>query len=598
MYIPSSFFGSQNACIVATATTLAGSGSITTGNFVSQSISWSYIQFENTANLGSNLSSFTASFNVLSGSTSQAKLLIVAGGGGGGDASINLCPSSPADTAAGGGGGGGVVYYNNFPISPGTYEICVGAGGGNKSTHNNGKNSHIKLPNNTTYTPFNSSYIIAYGGGAGGYVTQACGTSVSLTNQNPQSGGSGGGASRPYTFAEQAGASSNYNGLGGLNGANQGNSGGSCLNGIDGIQYNVQGAGGGGSAVSASNATFPTSNTLVTNGGDGLSFNVTGTSLTYAGGGGGAVLTGFPNTFYSGSNGSCTSGFGAGGRGGASYTGDPSTIATSGVVTIVWPICLYTASVPPPEPIVLPSIITGSLAIWNYWSTYTASATSWYDSSGNGNNATIYDVTDDIVETLDSLTIISQSVQFNRNKLAYSPYPINATPSSSYSIQFYGQLNSTSSKYALLDNGYSPNMNIVRAGVEDAGSNNYLVFAQGSNSFNQFFLPFTGSAIFSGSNLITVNVNAAAGVKTAELFLNTQSIASGSSTSSLNLPRDFNDGAGPNQFGASNLEKAGPGGALIPPVALFANVKSVAIYGKELTQSEIIQNYNALTSSI
>lgn len=340
MYIPATFFSTQGSCVIATTTSITGSGTITTGSFISGGFYWDYYKFENTANLTSVSSSFSASLNILSGSTGQAKLLIVAGGGAGGYAAGVPCPTTFASTAAGGGGAGGVVYYNQFPISSGSYEIVVGAGGGNAGGRS-GSNSYIKLTNDFVYTPFTSSFITANGGGLGGYVIRPddCGSGLPKSVSSPTTGGSGGGAARPAGFAAQAGAISNANGLGGLNDANQGTNGGGVFNSIDGIQYDTQGAGGGGSATSGSPANFtPNSNTLTSVGGDGLIFNLTGTSLTYAAGGGGAAGTGFPYTLKTSANGSGTSGFGNGGHADVANF-NAGTQATSGVVIIAIPRC-------------------------------------------------------------------------------------------------------------------------------------------------------------------------------------------------------------------------------------------------------------------
>jgi hypothetical protein len=341
MYIPTTNFSSQGSCISASVSYTSGNGSITSGSFVSQSITWSYIQFENTANLTSNSSSFIGALNITSGFTSQAKILLVGGGGSGGLGSLNVCPSSYANTAGGGGGGGGTVYIDTFALYSGSFEIRVGAGGGT-STGRDGIGSYIKLPNAADY-PIYGNEISAGGGGRGGYVTQACIPSISgipLSNAGANSGACGGGASRPEPFSQTFGG--NGGGVAGLTGGSQGFEGGDCLNSIQvpGSQFGVQGAGGGGSATAAANADFPSSNIYVTAGGAGKSFSITGTSLTYGGGGGGAALVGSPGkSFRTGANGSCTSGFGAGGRGGASYSGNPETQATSGVVIIIWPNC-------------------------------------------------------------------------------------------------------------------------------------------------------------------------------------------------------------------------------------------------------------------
>ena len=193
MYIPSSFFGSQNACITATTTTTSGTGSVTTGSFVSQSISWSYIQFENTLDpiTSSSLNlSFQAKLNMISGSTGRAKLLLVAGGGAGGYGACVLAPSACNSTAAGGGGGGGIVYYDNFPLSSGSYDISIGAGGGNplNSGIQGRQGGDTTFTYNIPYTPFTSSILTAKGGGKGGYNAD---TAVGGTTNTGGGGGGG-----------------------------------------------------------------------------------------------------------------------------------------------------------------------------------------------------------------------------------------------------------------------------------------------------------------------------------------------------------------------------------------------------------------------
>ena len=594
MYIPTANFSSQGSCVTASVSYVSGNGSITSGSFVSQSITWSYIQFANTANLTSNSSSFTASLNVLQGYSSQVKLLVVGAGGSGGLGSSNACPSSLAATAAGGGGGGGTVYIDTFALYSGSFEICVGAGGGT-STNRNGSNSYIKLPNGADY-PIYGNQIAAGGGGAGGRVTQACPPAISgipLTNAAASAGSSGGGASRPNPFAIQTGGSGGN--IGSLYGDSQGYKGGDCLNDpINNQQFEVQGAGGGGSAAAASNADFtPTSNTYITNGGAGKTFSITGTSLTYGGGGGGTVLRGFPNTFYYGTNGSCTSGYGAGGRGGVSYSGNPETQATSGVVIIAWPFC--TASVIPPSPVTTkPNILSGSiLTAWQWAPSYTASATTWSDSniynntaqfrSGNTNPAV-------------SMSVSSSSIVFNNNKMVYNTFPMTATPSSSFSLNVFGEFNSGSTYYPLfanansIDNGWD--FTLIRS-----GSTPYISYkttyspGPGQSTFLTIDTSLLDTNIFTGSNQLTINVNTNSTTKTGsiDVYLNGTLNASSISASYI---RTFTDGSGNNQFGISYSNSTSY-------ITLNnAKIKDTMIYNRVLTQAEILSNYNALTASL
>jgi hypothetical protein len=191
----------------------------------------------------------------------QVEVLVVAGGGGGGS------------RFGGGGGGGGVIYDSAYPVTPGTsYTITVGAGGApgpsNSTRGSNGGNSIFAT-------------LTASGGGGG-----------AAESQTANNGGSGGGGS----YA--SGAQTAGTGL-----AGQGFAGGA---GRDGPRIN----GGGGGAGSGGRSGSPQD----PNGGDGLSFGISGTTTWYGGGGGGA-----DNRIDSPGFGGPQAGFGGlggGGRGG------------------------------------------------------------------------------------------------------------------------------------------------------------------------------------------------------------------------------------------------------------------------------------------
>lgn len=352
MYIPTSFFSSQGACITASVSTIAGNGAITTGSFVSGGFYWKYYQFEMSSTQNSALTPFTASLNILSGSTSQAKILIVGGGGtsatvgGINDGSIRTWTVSQA----GGGGAGGVVYYNNFPLSSGSYEIGVAsATSGNQLCSNTntgalcgkvGKSSYIKLPNNSIYTPFNNSYLTAYGGGGGSpqggfYLVSPFRPFYKNFYIDGAVFASAGGASG-LDLANSPGNNSNTgaggSGLGGLNGANQGQNGGAWQGGDPGQGYTDGGGpGGGGAAAAGANLGSGTGNfAKVTNGGNGLTYNLTGTTITVSNGGGGYNSVYPPATGQRGSSNADTFGSGGNGNGG---TGN------GGLVIIAWPVC-------------------------------------------------------------------------------------------------------------------------------------------------------------------------------------------------------------------------------------------------------------------
>ena len=154
MYIPQGFFGTQGSCFKVTTSSINGDGLITTGSFVSGGVIFDYYQFEMLDSDTAGYTAFTASLNVLSGSTGQAKVLIVGGGGSSGRRQVFFTPQGSSisyqNDYPGGGGAGGVVYYNNFPISSGSYEIGVASAttGTTGASGSQGENSYIKLPNN------------------------------------------------------------------------------------------------------------------------------------------------------------------------------------------------------------------------------------------------------------------------------------------------------------------------------------------------------------------------------------------------------------------------------------------------------------------
>lgn len=98
---------------------------------------------------------------VVSAGTKTAEYLLVAGGGGGGS-------GTPTSAGHGGGGGGGVLS-GTLTLSPGTYTVTVGAGGGvtfpspGYSAGTPGQPSNIVAPGVVGFTS-----ITAIGGGGGG----------------------------------------------------------------------------------------------------------------------------------------------------------------------------------------------------------------------------------------------------------------------------------------------------------------------------------------------------------------------------------------------------------------------------------------------
>ena len=166
----------------------------------------------------------------------------------------------------GGGGAGGAVYVSSpVTISSGSYTVTVGQGG---AASTSGGNSTF-----LSYT--------GYGGGRGGNWINGAGVS----------GGCGGGGS-----GEGGAGASGTQGFGGGSGRSQ----------------NTCGGGGGGMGSAGGTP----------NGGNGLAYSITGTSIVYAGGGGGNGGGGLGGTGGGGNataNG--TNGLGGGGGGGGGTGG-------------------------------------------------------------------------------------------------------------------------------------------------------------------------------------------------------------------------------------------------------------------------------------
>lgn len=335
MYIPAIFNSQQDSCITASVSLLTGSGSVSSGSYVSGGFEWKWIQITNTHTItGKNMQYLTASLNIEAGRTNQAKLLLIGGGGGGG--STNCYAFGNCGNLAGGGGGaGGVVYYNNFPLYSGSYTLYVGSGG-HASDNADGytvDQDHtqqwsasvgqdtIFVNRGNIYTPFTSSQLTAYGGGAGAQWftiwSGGPGTQVRQDLITPDEGGSGGGAVRAAaSLVNEFGASSNGIDLGGLNGRDQGNSGGSSLDGTF-RPNNDAGCGGGGAGSNGVNVLNPgNNNDYATQGGSGSLFTIKGTAEYFAAGGGGCTNIG--GTVYTGSAAPGDGTLGSGGRGGYS----------------------------------------------------------------------------------------------------------------------------------------------------------------------------------------------------------------------------------------------------------------------------------------
>jgi hypothetical protein len=207
-------------------------------------------------------------------SSYPVEYLVVGGGGGGGN------------TMGGGGGAGGYRTGTIFVDVSRSYGITIGAGGGGAGTRfvraGNGGDSSIVAADS-------SLSVVSLGGGGG----------ASWQSPAALSGGSGGGAPNAVT------AGSGTSG--------QGNNGGNAPASIAG------GGGGGAGAAGTTGASGP--------GGVGLSSDISGATVFYAGGGGGG--SGNPASSYGTSKGGA-GGNGGGGQGGQLTTGGAGTANRGG----------------------------------------------------------------------------------------------------------------------------------------------------------------------------------------------------------------------------------------------------------------------------
>lgn len=414
MYIPSTFFSTNGGYIVSSGGTQ--------GVFSSGSQLYGYNLFTTPG---------TASFTVSSGSVGNARLIIIGGGGGGGFGD----DGTTTDRSAGGGGAGGIVTYNNIPISVGTYNIVVGSGGAeginNFYTGSNGTSSSFQYP--YPYTPFTSSLLSAFGGGGG---------NATITGRAVGFGGASGGGSAMFSGSAIP-TSSNAVGFGlrNINFENQGFGGGGIPASSAGSSYYNSATGGGGSSTPSADMTLTLRNNgvYVTPGGTGSLleiYPINGNTSSYFAGGGGAFgpggsgAGGGPNKLSQGGLG--YDNYGGGGNAGGSWSGGGrnTEAGRNGLVYIEYPLFVPT----------LPNtMISGGLSLWSSYSSLTGSL--WYDISGNQNTGII---------TGSSITVSNNLVPFNgTNNSVIFPIALNATPSSSMTMIWYGVFPSSSQNYDL-----------------------------------------------------------------------------------------------------------------------------------------------------
>jgi uncharacterized repeat protein (TIGR02543 family) len=206
------------------------------------------------------------------------RVLVIAGGGGGGSGGW-----------AGGGGAGGIVHGTSVSVTPGEARTVVvggGGAGGNGTIANANSTCLLSHPgrgvngSNSSFQAASTTLTAIGGGGGGGY-----GWGNRADCANGKQGGSGGGAGEAnysVTRATSTQATSGTPSSGSITA--YGNSGGSTT-----ITNGVQaGSGGGGAGAVGGDAT---AYRRPGNGGNGVSFDITGSSVAYGGGGGGATCS-------------------------------------------------------------------------------------------------------------------------------------------------------------------------------------------------------------------------------------------------------------------------------------------------------------------
>ena len=222
---------------------------------------------------------------------------LVVGGGGGGGAWVG-----------GGGGAGGFRDVSSVSVTPGTpVSLSVGAGGTPASVDSG---SYSQFGTNGGNSIFGS--ITATGGGKGASHAAA---GLGGLDRKALAGGSGGGGTGSYGATNDdwpmliVGGEGNTPSTTPAQGSNGGN----------GYNSTVYTTGGGGGAGSAGGSGTSTSGG---NGGAGLSSDITGVSVFYAGGGGGIN--------YGSASGAGTGGAGGGGAGVGTGTGISGSANTGG----------------------------------------------------------------------------------------------------------------------------------------------------------------------------------------------------------------------------------------------------------------------------
>jgi len=506
--------------------------------------------------------------------------VVCIGGGGGGSGSVE-----GNFGAAAGGGGGALRYVNNIDVTPGeTLTVIVGAGGGggNQAAGSNGGTSSLSR----TGTILCSA---AGGGGGIGNGSNASGGSTGIGT-----GGNGGNGGRRdvqsnTTWPGAGGGAGGYSGNGGNGGqrtgfnTTDGNGSGGAAAGGSFVNDDDYGAGAGGGVG------------LYGEGESGL-YNYDSTTWEVIPGGA-SGSSGFPGeesvtdieedpyNLSVGTGGLYGGGGGAGSRNSTINGGNGG----QGAVRIVWGGCLdgtyygrefpssnsnqiYSNSSLPFSSIPVLHLDAGDT------NSYSGIGTTWTDLSGNGNDGTLYNQ-----PTYSS----SDGGYFEFDGSDEMVNVTNFSITSSYTINMFIKfLDTSTGNKAILDFGSQPDYSFPITD-ENFSANPLRLYLNGGNVKIQHNSPFNATGVASTIGITTntwYNLTVTYDGFDAKLYFNSTLNSSGG------LPSPTINSQNYNVFGIAN-KPLGNGSGILP---LNCRISRIEIFDRELNQTEITDNFNAL----
>jgi hypothetical protein len=256
-------------------------------------------------------------------------------------------------------------------------------------------------------------------------------------------------------------------------------------------------------------------------------------------------------------------------------TAGPTTTTTSTTstttTTTAGPTTTTTLGPPPPSG----SIVVSGLVAWQACSSLTGS--NWYDKSGNGNNAVI----------TGSFTTGSNGVNFNGTNTAvlWSNEPLNATPSSSFTIMMYGKVGTTGNLELFNKRVYSNGWDTVFVNSSFIGTN-YVAFRDVSSyDRNSGF-----GDVNTSPTLITLAMQ---GVDSTSGNLYTYKNGSLLDIWNATPWNGFNAATG-----SADSTRLSFGNSVSVDAGFFSgSVTNLLIYNRKLSDAEVLQNYTYLSQN-